>query len=176
MAEFTINPLLAYSQYNVGPQYQSSLGPCLISWDMRAPPERAHYLGPKQPLNFSELAQPATQPPLQTMQITCGIFPGHWPIKVHRTEGLTVGDILDAVRTVMMRRVTHTEWCAFGERERARITAVFNERCQAAANGIDSRLNGVLRMDCLLQHTLFGGLSVQPKAREGCIMSLRRAR
>lgn len=174
MPEFTINPLLAYSQHNVGPQCPTSSGPCLISWDMRESSERAYYLNPKQPLTVSELSQPATQPLLHTMHITCGFFPGDWPIKIHRPEGLTVGDILDAVRTAMARRVSHREWCAFGERERDRITAVFNERWLAAANGLDCRLNGVLRMDCLLLHTLFGGLSLQPKSLDGCIMSLRR--
>lgn len=175
MTDFTMHPLLSYSQHNVlGGDVAGH--PCLTTWDMRTPTEYARYTKHDQPLTSTDLAQPATQPPLESLEITCGFFPGNWPITIRRPRGITVGDVLEAIHTAIIRRISHAEWEAFSERQREGIKIVFNNRWQAAADPDVCRQNGVLRMDCLLQHTLFGGLSVSLETEDSCILSLRRRR
>lgn len=176
MTEFTINPLLGYSQHDLAPQTLGGPFPCPIAWDMRRPTEYAHYIGSDQPLTFADLAQFATQPLRESLEITCGFFPGDWPIKITRPAGITVTDVLEAICASMRRRISHAEWNALSEREQGRIKKEFDTRWQAADDSGECRQNGVLRKDCLLQHTLFGGLSVHPGMQDRCILSLRRAR
>ncbi|KAF9485128.1 hypothetical protein BDN70DRAFT_675245 [Pholiota conissans] len=165
--------LLVYSQHNVlGGDVAGH--PCLISWDMRTPTEYARYIDHDQPLSFNDLAQPATEPSLESLEITCGFFPGDWPIQITHAGGITVGDVLDAIHNTIIRRISHAEWNLLSERQQDRIKVVFNNRWQAAADPDVCRQNGVLRMDCLLQHTKFGGLSVSLEADDSCILSLRR--
>ena len=176
MIEFTINPLLAYSQHDLAPQTLGGPFPCPIVWDMREPTEFAHYIGSDQPLIFADLAQLATRPQRESLEIICGFFPGDWPIKITRPGGITVTDVLEAIYASMLRRISHAEWDTLSEREQGRVKNEFDTRWQAAEDSGACRQNGVLRKDCLLQHTLFGGLSVYPGMEDRCILSLRRAR
>ncbi|KAF8962573.1 ectomycorrhiza-regulated small secreted protein [Flammula alnicola] len=174
MSNFTIHPLLVYSQHDVVPGHV-----CPVYWDLRESPDNARDIAnpnPNEPLTFANLAQPATLPSLDSLDITCGLFSGDWPIKLRRPEGITVGDVLEAIHTTVTRRISHDEWNELSERQQERIKVVFDNRWKAAMDSGECRQNGVLRVDCLLQHTLFGGLSVSVETDNTCILTLRRTR
>lgn len=168
-----LNHVLAFAQGSESPT-QSTDHPCPIHWDLRVSSDNARLYGdPNRPLTFAHLASPATQPTLDSLDITCGIFE-NWPIEVRRPEGIAVADVLEAIRSTLLRRISHAEWEAFSESQREKIEVVFNERWMAAEDPDATRQNGVLRMDCLLQRTIFAGLSVSLETSNTCILTLRR--
>ena len=170
MSDFGIHTLLLYSQHNISPGHCSSL-----LWDLREPPANARpVLNLEEPLSRLDLAQHATFPPLPILYITCDIFPEEWPIKVTRDDGVTVGDVLEAIHHTLLRRISHDEWNRLSLKQQNRIKIVFDNRCAMAENREECRLHGVLRVDCILYHTLFAGLSVSPGLDNTCILSLRR--
>ncbi|KAF8814672.1 hypothetical protein BYT27DRAFT_7081348 [Phlegmacium glaucopus] len=164
-----LNPLLKYSQHRVGE------GHCCILWDLREPPESALYIeNPDKPLSPSDLSQHATTPPRRIFHIICDVFPKAWPIKVQRLEGVTVGDVLCAIHSVINRRIIQDEWDRICEKQRERIGHIFDDRCRISMQREECRANGVLRVDCLLKHTLFAGLSASPDEDDTFILTLRR--
>lgn len=170
MSAFTIHPLLAYSQPQTLPGYVTPL-----IWDLRQSPDDArHVANPESSLTFAALAQDATTPALDTINITCGIFPADWPITVHRPEGINVGDVLEAIYAAVQRRISHQEWEQLSPKEQEQIRLVFEERCTQAPVYDDAHNNGVLRVDCLQQHIFFAGLSISLEADQTCILTLRR--
>lgn len=172
MSDFTVHPLLLYSQHDISPGHCSS-----ILWDLREPPETARpVLNLEEPLSLLDLAQRATLPPLPILHITCDIFPVEWPIKVTRDGGVTVGDVIQAIHHTLSRRISHDEWHRLSLKQQDRIKVVFDNRCAMAENREVCRSDGVLRVDCVLYHTWFAGLSVSPGLDNTCILSLRRPR
>jgi hypothetical protein len=168
-----LHPVLAFSQGSGSPT-QSTDHPCPIHWDLRVSSVNARLHGdPNRPLTFGHLASPATQPTVGALDITCGIFE-KWPIEVRRPEGIAVADVLEAIRSTLRQRISHTEWEDFSESQRQKIEVVFNERWMAAEDPDATRQNGVLRIDCLLQRTIFAGLSVSLETGDTCILTLRR--
>lgn len=170
MDSFNIDPLLAYSQHSA----DAAPVPGQFKWDLRQSSESARRINPDQDITFADLARPATQPPLGSLDITCGIFPGDWPIKIRRPEGITVSDVLEGIRKALLQRISHAEYAAYPENQKQRIAAVFNSRWLAAPDPATCRQNGVLRLDCLLYHTMFAGLSVSLDNPRSCILTLRR--
>ena len=172
MSDFTINPFLLYSQHDITPGHCSS-----ILWDLREPPGAARpVLNLEEPLSVLDQAQLATSPPISILHITCDIFPEEWPIKVTRDEGVAVGDVLEAIHETLMQRISHDEWHRLSQKQRDRIKLVFDNRCSMAVNREECHSNGVLRVDCVVHHTWFAGLSVSPEHENTCILSLRRPR
>ena len=165
-----LHPLLRYSQHEVVP------GNCApILWDLREPPESAlHIDNPEKPHSPSDLSQPATTPPCLDLYITCEVFPESWPIEVRRPVAITVGDVLDTIHSVINRRISQHEWDRLSEKQRARIGVKFDDRCKLSPQREECRANGVLRVDCLLAHTLFAGLSASHDEDGSFIMTLRR--
>ncbi|KAH9478618.1 hypothetical protein JR316_0009075 [Psilocybe cubensis] len=130
MADFITHPLLSYSQH---PDALDQPQPTL--WNIREPSQYARYpLKQEHPLSDFDLSQPATNPSLNTLYIVCDIFPGYWPIKIRRTKGVTVGDVLEEIHTALIRRISHDEWDILSEKQRTRITGVFEDRCARAPN------------------------------------------
>ena len=170
MESTVLHPLLMYSQHVIVP------GNCApILWDLRESPGSAlHTDNPEKQLSPLELSQPATTPPSLDLYITCDIFPEPWPIEVHREEAITVGDVLDTIHSVINRRITQFEWDRLSEKQRARIGVKFDDRCKVSPQREECRANGVLRVDCILAHTLFAGLSASHDEDDSFIMSLRR--
>ena len=170
MESTVLHPLLSYSQHDVVP------GNCApILWDLRESPKSAlHVDNPDKQLSPSDLSQPATSPPCLVLCITCEVFPEPWPIKICRTEAITVGDVLDTIHAVISRRITQSEWDRLSEKQRARIGVKFDDRCKVSPQREECRANGVLRVDCVLAHTLFAGLSASHDEDDSFIMTLRR--
>jgi len=167
-----LHPLLQFPQHDVVPGYC-----CSILWDLRESPEAAlHVDNPDKPLSLCDLSQLATAPPCHNLRITCDVLPETWPIEVRRPEGVTVGDVLHTIHSVLDRRIIQYEWDRICEKQRSRIGDVFDNRCMMAMQREESRANGVLRVDCLLLHTLFAGLSASPDEEDTFILTLRRPR
>jgi hypothetical protein len=172
MSDFIIHPLLLYSQHDISPGHCSS-----ILWDLREPPGAARpVLNLEEHLSLLELAQLATSPPLPILHITCDIFPEEWPITVTRDDGVAVGDVLEAIHQTLLRRISHDEWNRLSQKQQERIKLVFDNRCSLAENREECRSHGVLRVDCVVHHTWFAGLSTSPDHENTCILSLRRPR
>jgi len=108
------------------------------------------------------------------LQITCDLFPDDWSIKVLRLEGVTIGDVLNAIYTMLRQSIRRNEWDLLSEKQRSRVVAVFEERCKIAPNPDECRSLGILRADSLIHHTLFAGLSVSPVNDCSAILTLRR--
>ncbi|KAF9261662.1 hypothetical protein L218DRAFT_869390 [Marasmius fiardii PR-910] len=155
-----------------------------LLWDLRDPPlSSARLIHPhNRSLRHEELSAPATQPPVTRLHILCGIFPHAWPIHVHNTHGITIKDILEAVYNCLQTPYTSDEFNSLCQKQRSRITDVFRARVQSSYRPQQAWDGGMKRIDCLLQHTSFGGLSIALPLRRGsngsatdsCILSLRR--
>ena len=168
-SDFHLHQLLQYYQYDVAPGHYSPL-----LWDLRESPESARrVVHLDETISAAQLSQHATSPPILILHITCDLFP-HWPIEVRRLEGITVQDVLDAIHTMLQQQIRHQEWNTFSNKHQARIAAVFDDRCKSAVNRDECRSRGVLRIDCLLLHTLFAGLSISLDLEDACILTLRR--
>jgi len=169
--DFYLHQLLRYYQPDVAPGHCSA-----ILWDLRESPESARrVVHLDETISAAQLSQHATGPPIVILHITCDLFPD-WPIEVRRLEGITVQDILDAIYTMLQQQIRRREWDAFSDKHRARVEAVFDDRCKSAVDRDECRSRGVLRVDCLLHHTLFAGLSISPDLECACILTLRRPR
>ena len=165
-----LHPLLRYSQHDIVRGHCSS-----ILWDLRESPEAALYVeNLEKTLSFYDLSHLATTPASTILHLTCGIFPEAWPIEVRRLEGVTVGDVLHAIHSVVNRRIKQEEWDRICEKQQKRIAEVFDNRCKLSPEREECRKNGVLRVDCLLSHILFAGLSPLPEEDGSFILTLRR--
>ncbi|KAG7094981.1 hypothetical protein E1B28_005778 [Marasmius oreades] len=156
-----------------------------LFWDIRNPPlSSARCIYPHHhSLTHEEFSTPATQPPVTRLQISCGVFPHDWPIHVHNRHGVTVKDVLEAIYNCLQTQYTSDEFNTLCQKQRSRIMDVFNARVQVSHHPRQTWDKGMKRIDCLLQHSFFGGLSIAPSIRtgnngpimDGCILSLRRA-
>ncbi|KAG5637675.1 hypothetical protein H0H81_003643 [Sphagnurus paluster] len=181
MTQLTLHPLLAYSQHELVPGLCTAL-----MWDMRDPPTAARPTSaPHLTLSAHELAEPATAPPMPSLRIMCGVFPQSpdpasgtdWTMEVRATSssaGLTLGDVLGAVYEGLAVPLVHAEWDALCEKQQKRIGEVFDRRWREAADPAGVRARGVIRADCLLFHTLFGGLAMSFETSRSCVLIVRR--
>ncbi|KAF5312799.1 hypothetical protein D9619_003674 [Psilocybe cf. subviscida] len=171
LSHLAIHPLLIYSQHEVRPGHVTPL-----MWDLHDIPDDVHLVdNPDEPLTLEHLEEDATRPSLTSLTITCGVFPADWPIIIKNRSGINVNDVLQAIYTAIHLRISHAEWDEFSAHVRARIIIAFEERCTKSKDSKATRQYGILRIDCLLQHTSFAGLSVSPDEEDTCILTLRRS-
>jgi len=197
--ELVLHPFLRYYQHEVVQGHCTS-----ILWDLRDFPLSSTGARPVTSvrggaLTESDLVQPATTPPVQSLVITCGLFPEPWPITavgnarsssiflggIHGDGdvdrwAVTVLDVLNAIHTCLQKQLTHDEWGRMCVKHQQRVSAVFDARWRMAPDPAGTHACGVRRMDCLLKCTWFGGLSIISRSvaeyGEGCILTLRRPR
>ncbi|KAG6828769.1 hypothetical protein H0H87_000872 [Tephrocybe sp. NHM501043] len=173
----SFHPLLQYSQNG---------GPALI-WDLCRDPtlwslRQATASGTYVPVPEDELLQPATAPPVPILQVSCGIAPPFctWgTITVNSPENsntkiVTVFDVLSGLRRCMETRLTQQEWDALSNKQKERVNLVFDLRWHRSETPTETRANGVLRQDCLLQHTLWAGLTSSVVEEDAAVLTLRR--
>ncbi|KAG6898891.1 hypothetical protein C0993_003122 [Termitomyces sp. T159_Od127] len=175
------HPLLRYSQHSM---------PSLV-WDVRTDPILASLLQ-EAPVSTNdgtmsahapvlvpahELHQPATTPPLRVLHLLCGIAPhtSTWStIDITAQNSITVLDVLDAVRECMRTPITGAEWDALCVKQQNRVNETFDSRWRMSRTPLATRGNGVLRQDCLLLHTLWGGLMPSFVEDDVAVLALRR--
>ncbi|KII87779.1 hypothetical protein PLICRDRAFT_647431 [Plicaturopsis crispa FD-325 SS-3] len=170
--EIMLHPYLAYT-HPLATHDQC----CPIIWDLRLPPSFSvsHIAAPGTRIPTFQLAQIATWPPVATLSIVCDVFPYEWPIEASNERGVTVFDVLQTIFMVARRPLVAGEWAMMSEKQRRRITYVYNTRWRRSQYPEWERLNGVVRADCLLGHTRFAGLTVVRRgSRNVCILTLSR--
>jgi len=171
MPQVALHPLLLYS-HDVVPGHC-----CPVLWDLRTSPLTVrHVLSPDRPLSDFELSQHATSPPVMLIRVICGVFPQQWPIEATNVLGVTIRNVLDAVATCLSTQITSQEWGEVSPKQQDRINRIFDARWRASTNPPNVRSRGILRIDCLLQHIFFSGLSFLPDNNDTCILTLGRPR
>ncbi|KAK7047375.1 hypothetical protein VNI00_006606 [Paramarasmius palmivorus] len=159
---------------------------CPLLWNVGKPISDAKAMFPNQreplPITHRVLSAFATDPPVPHIQISCGIFPDPWPIDVRNKQGVTVQDILESVFACLSSRYPGPDenFNALCAKQQRRILDVFQARVGTSPDPHQTWEAGMTRVDCLLHHTVFGGLSLLPLPKSGrkstvvCILSLRR--
>ncbi|KAF8313445.1 hypothetical protein DL93DRAFT_2081152 [Clavulina sp. PMI_390] len=149
-----------------------------IYYDIREDPETALLNGPggsKYSLDLL-LDKPVTAPvQLPSITLISTAFP--WSIDVKNESGVTLGDVLRTLHTAFMHLVTEGEYWSISDEQRAHIVATYNRNYQATlppggpksiigyggalapllSKPRDSK-GGILRVDWLLEQTVFLGL------------------
>lgn len=169
---YILHPLLCYSQHEIAPGHCSS-----ILWDLRESPMTARHVSYLDvAIGEAELSHYATSPSLPVLNITCDLFPVPWVIRAQNDQGVTVLNVLEAIFTAVGKQIWQAEWDDFSEKHQQRVNTAFEHRCSLSVHPALLRSQGVLRVDCLMHHTWFGGLSVSREAENSCLLSLRRPR
>lgn len=135
--------------------------PSPLIYDVRNVPTTAGRANAPGPLTHSERAQHATSPPRTFLRITCDLVP--WTIEITRPQGVTLGDVLDAVYADLHKRVRRSEWLIAQDGLQEKIVRAFAWRCynSTAPRGFEEQ-QGPKRVDWLLKRTVFRGLSHGP--------------
>ena len=170
---FTLHQYLHYSQH----EQPSEPGIyCPLVWDLRELPSSGarHVSNLQQPLSPRRLAQAATFPLVQSLEITCDILPEHWLIEAYNPAYVTLFDVLQAIYDSLHVPLLEEECERLTPKQRARARAAYERRCEMALQPEVCREQGMLRLDCLANHILFGGLSPSMEMRWSFILSLRR--
>jgi len=171
--QIEVDPLLCYSQYERAPGYANQL-----IWDLREHPSVARSVTTiAVPLAGSQLSQPATVPMTSSLNIVCDIFLPSWVIKIRKFQWhITAGDVLNDVHTFLYQPITQQEWHSLPDKKRRCISSAFETRCSQSYDREGAWRTGILRIDTLMNHTWFAGLSASLDKRNTCILSLRRPR
>ncbi|KAF8633150.1 hypothetical protein AX17_004651 [Amanita inopinata Kibby_2008] len=138
------------------------------------PTRSAHYVMPMYPpLSVEDLDMTATVPSVSTLHVTCDVLPFNWPIIARNIAGVTVRDVLFAIYECLQRQMSIHEWNSLSPKQRNRINLVFDARWRLSSSPSMARSFGLLRVDCLLRHALFGGLTPIPADEPTCVLTLR---
>ncbi|KAF5329961.1 hypothetical protein D9611_010467 [Ephemerocybe angulata] len=174
MAPISLHQYLHYSQH----QQPNEPGVyCALVWDLRESPAGAarHVTKLDTPLSATRLGDPATYPPVTSLQITSVIFPESCQvIEAVNPVYVTVLDVLHAIYSTVHAPLEDEEWGKFTSKQQLRTQEAYERRCKLSLNPEGCALQGKLRIDCLANHTIFGGLSVSLENEYSCILSLRR--
>ena len=153
----------------MNPLIASANGHAALTWDFCQPIESSllrSMFGPfSSQLSYSTVyTQPATEPPLHHLTISCINLP--WMIEVTAKPGaqyITVFDILHALHRSLSLGVTQAEWSAFDHTIRDPVLNAYTQRYRSIADPHDSdveRARGILRVDFLRDRRAFAGLSL----------------
>lgn len=147
-----------------------------IDWDFHDPVTSACYRVPPIAQGITllkeDFAMSATTPSLTSLRIICDVLPYDWPVVARNADGVTIKDVLLAIHDALEKQITMREWSNFADKQRKRITIVFDTRWRRAADPLATRAIGVERVDTLLHHTAFGGLTVIPATEPTCVLTL----
>jgi hypothetical protein len=109
------------------------------------------------------LFEPATTPPLPFLSISSIHLP--WIIDVYASNGsyVTLGDLFNSIYRSLRTNITTTEFNFFPRRrDQIRATRAYEQRYRrfrnTFGNDIEKRC-GMKRIDFLMNHTLFNGIS-----------------
>ncbi|KAI0063806.1 hypothetical protein BV25DRAFT_363368 [Artomyces pyxidatus] len=179
-----MHPLFAYARLHHAP----------ISYDIAFTPSARTVLDRTihKPVPALTLAQPATEPPTPAssrLVLRSHKFPwlvvvgpvgsspsfflgsGNKPMKSKSNACLTNLDVLYAVHTTLMLRVTPEEWESLGNGSKAqrKVAAAYQERCKRMGGGWEG---GVRRLDWLGSKTRLVGIEVDKGGSAGNVGKL----
>lgn len=174
MTPIIIHQYLHYSQH----QQPNEPGVyCPIVWDLReAPAGAARHVGKLDvPLTTRRLGEPATYPPVTSLQITCNILPEtHKVIEVTNSAYVTLLDVMQAIYDALHAPLEEGEWNRLTRKQQGKIQEAFDRRCRLALNPAVCAAGGRVLLDYVVNHVIFGGLSVSLENEYSAILSLRR--
>jgi hypothetical protein len=133
----------------------------VLNWDLTLHPSTISTQ--LQGLSRQALAEPATNPPVKKLSVRSPHLP--WIIKVtaSRDDFITVGDILETIFRTLRANVGSQEFHALpSPKEERRVTAAYEQRYRRIRDSReyeDEKRGGVKRVDFLMGHTAFNGLS-----------------
>ena len=160
---FPISPPKSTMHLHLHPFLQVSSSPPII-YDLTQPTSMLyslHYGIPR-----SALRERATSPPVQTLRIISPRFP--WIITVFPStyHYLTINDVLDGIYRALRAGITHHEFNALPtDRDIRRVSRAYEERyrrIRSQREYQEEKSRGVRRVDFLMEHTKFRGLSPAP--------------
>ncbi|TDL21346.1 hypothetical protein BD410DRAFT_789782 [Rickenella mellea] len=128
------------------------------------PSTKVNYL----PIHPGYLEQPATDPPMKHITITCpslSPFISDWAINVGHPEAskpVSVGALLRAVQASLQTQIWQAEWSRLSLSRSAEVGEAYTRRCRAlesfATAAEFQRNQGVRRVDFLVDRYFFGGV------------------
>jgi len=144
-----------------------------ILFDLSSPSfDPQEIVGPGRTHSISRqiLAQPATDPAITRLVITCDAVP-QWPIYLDYNAAaggyvsprdmspITVGDVLYAIHTSFQTQISHMDWARLNDMEETAIARAYTRRYKSFAS-MEQLLasQGVRRVDYLLKTFMFAGL------------------
>ncbi|KAF5378735.1 hypothetical protein D9615_006872 [Tricholomella constricta] len=139
---------------------QSSSSPAL-DFDLTLPPST--ITSRHQGISLRALSEPATNPPVSVITIIVPHLP--WSITVRPSHGthVTVSDVLEEIYRKLRTNISSQEFHALpSEKDRQRVTAAYEQRyrrIRSSREYEDEKRRGVRRVDFLMRHTRFMGLS-----------------
>ncbi|KAG6859583.1 hypothetical protein C0991_000472, partial [Blastosporella zonata] len=132
-----------------------------------------------------DLAQPATNPLITRMRITCDELPAEWVVDIdlpleqqeyfmrngYELPPITVLDVLAAVHRVLHKPISHRDFGHLSQSTNTEVSNAYWRRCKAAARSQQEyereQSNGIKRVDYLRGKTRFMGLLITGKREEG---------
>jgi len=133
----------------------------ILNWDVTLHPSAisTHHSG----LARHTLLEAATNPPIGTITLRSPHMP--WTIRVSgsRDSFVTVGDVLDAIYRTLRVNITPQEFHSLpSPKDARRVTAAYEKRYRRIDSSREyesEKRGGVKRVDFLMGHTIFTGLS-----------------
>ncbi|KAF8069275.1 hypothetical protein FPV67DRAFT_1116715 [Lyophyllum atratum] len=151
---------------------QSSSSPAL-NFDLTQHPSTitSHHQGISQ----RALSEPATKPPLASLTLLIPHLP--WTVTVHASYGpyVTVTDVLEGIYRKLRANISSHEFNSLpSEKDRRRVTSAYEQRyrrIRGSRDYEDEKRQGVRRVDFLMGHTRFMGLSSSSSGPEVWILN-----
>lgn len=148
------------SRYSGPPRAHPYLETNGIVWDLVENPSTA--MRSKHHLSSRALLEPATEPPMPFIIITCTYLP--WQFKVSALNGkyVTIEDMLEALYRSLRVNITQPEFNSFpSERDQRRATRAYEDRYRRLRGSRydEEKRSGMKRVDFLMGRTRFVGIS-----------------
>ena len=141
------------------PVLQFSHSP-VLKFDVTQPPSTisTHHRG----VSLRILSEPATDPPLPNLTIISPLLPWATNIAAPRGAFVTVGDVLHGLYRSLRINISSQDFHSLQSKDRIRVTTAYEQRCKCVRGTREyehERRGGVRRVDFLMGHTQFTGLS-----------------
>ncbi|KAJ7495569.1 hypothetical protein FB451DRAFT_367403 [Mycena latifolia] len=158
-------PLSGYTESSTGKGRAHNLirqsSTPLLSYDLSLPPSSisTHAIG----VSSAGLSEPAVYPPQPAISLATPYLP--WVIGVVPSNGtyITVSDVLSSVYHALRANVTPAEFNTLGTQKlMRRASAAYTQRCERLRGHrgyTEEKSQGVKRVDFLMGHTKFQGIS-----------------
>ncbi|KAH7920074.1 hypothetical protein BV22DRAFT_1021899 [Leucogyrophana mollusca] len=162
-----IHPLLAFDPRIPPINYDVSFPPNTLSPNIRSSPSA---------LPPHVLAEPATNPPMATLTLINDVLPWTLTVQANSSSYVAVIDVLDAVYRFLRLTVSKPEYKALPSQEAKDLVSVaFSKRCHRAPTAEtyeDEKQKGVKRVDFLVGHHKFMGLSSTKRGPDVWVLNL----
>ncbi|KAG6334237.1 hypothetical protein ID866_4855 [Astraeus odoratus] len=154
--------------------YDPSKSKHLLRFDTALPVEyiRFQEKGYRRKLTDADLDKPAANGQLTKMQIDFKMGPFEWEVHVKNSEGITCGDVFEAIYETFDEQLTPYERKQIPPQHRKECEEAFKLRCQVKPGLAEVELRqGLKRVDVLRHGTIFLGLT-QPKSGGDWVLNL----